>query len=96
MQSVEFSPETQKGGRISPAAKRFPPSPFREAVKPPLLVPVLQNRHFNRFLRDILSNLNRLLRYLFAFFDCRVILGRVRRGDGPMPRLLELVYGAVK
>ena len=35
--------KTQKGGRISPAAKRFPPSPFREAVKPPLLVPVLRD-----------------------------------------------------
>ena len=32
--------ETQKGGRISPAAKWFPLSPCREAVKPPLLVPV--------------------------------------------------------
>ena len=38
------APETQKGGRISPAAKRFPLSPFREAVKPPLLVPVLRDR----------------------------------------------------
>lgn len=37
------APETQKGDRISPAAKRFPPSPFREAVKPPLLVPVLRD-----------------------------------------------------
>ena len=39
-----FPPETQKGGKISPAAKRFPLSPFREAVKPPLFVPVLRNR----------------------------------------------------
>ena len=30
------APETQKGGRISPAAKRFPLSLFRETVKPPL------------------------------------------------------------
>ena len=39
-----FPPETQKGGKISPAAKRFPLSPFREAVKPPLLVPVFRDR----------------------------------------------------
>lgn len=38
------APETQKGGKISPAAKRFPLSPFREAVKPPLFVPVLRDR----------------------------------------------------
>ena len=38
------APETQKGGKISPAAKRFPLSPFREAVKPPLLVPVFRDR----------------------------------------------------
>ena len=37
-------PETKKGGRISPAAKRFPLSPFREAVKPPLFVPVFRDR----------------------------------------------------
>ena len=42
--SRDRPPETQKGGRISPAAKRFPPSPFREAVKPPLVVPVLRDR----------------------------------------------------
>ena len=34
----------EKGGKISPAAKRFPPSPFREAVKPPLFVPVFRDR----------------------------------------------------
>ena len=38
------APETQKGGKISPAAKRFPPSLFREAVKPPLFVPVFRDR----------------------------------------------------
>ena len=38
------APETQKGGRISPAAKRFPLSPFWEAVKPPLFVPVFRDR----------------------------------------------------
>ena len=36
--------ETQTGGKISPAARRFPPSPFREAVKPPLFVPVFRDR----------------------------------------------------
>ena len=41
--AATMPPETQKDGRISPAARRFPPSPFREAVKPPLLVPVLRN-----------------------------------------------------
>ena len=38
------APETQKGGKISPAAKRFPLSPLREAVKPPLFVPGLRDR----------------------------------------------------
>ena len=38
------APETPKGGKISPAARRFPPSPLREAVKPPLFVPVLRDR----------------------------------------------------
>lgn len=38
------APETQKGGKISPAARRFPPSPLRKAVKPPLLVPVFRDR----------------------------------------------------
>ncbi len=28
--------KTQKGGKISPAARQFPPSPLWEAVKPPL------------------------------------------------------------
>ena len=36
--------KSQNGGKISPAAKRFPLSLFREAVKPPLFVPVLRNR----------------------------------------------------
>ena len=36
--------KSQKGGKISPAAKRFPLSPHREAVKPPLLVPVFRDR----------------------------------------------------
>ena len=38
------APETKKGGKISPAAKRFPLSPFREAVEPPLFVPVFRDR----------------------------------------------------
>ena len=38
------SPKTQKVGKISPAAKRFPLSPFREAVKPPLFDPVSRGR----------------------------------------------------
>ena len=37
-------PENAKGGKISPAARRFPLSLFRETVKPPLFVPVLRNR----------------------------------------------------
>ncbi|MBO4632700.1 MAG: hypothetical protein J5858_12320 [Lentisphaeria bacterium] len=36
--------KTQKGGKISPGARRFPPSLFRETVKPPLFVPVLRDR----------------------------------------------------
>ena len=50
--------KTQKGGKISPAARRFPLSPFREAVKPPLLVPVFRDRPFcvGEFLSDNRQN----------------------------------------
>ena len=34
----------KKGGKIPPAARRFPLSPHREPVKPPLLVPVFRDR----------------------------------------------------
>ena len=37
----------KKGGKISPAAKRFPQSPFRETEKPPLFVPVFRNVFHN-------------------------------------------------
>ena len=39
--------KTQNGGRISPAAKRFPLSPFRETEKPPLFVPVFRDVFHN-------------------------------------------------
>jgi len=44
LEKCSFSPETQKGGKISPAARRFPLSPRWEAVKPPLFVPVFRDR----------------------------------------------------
>ena len=41
------APETQKGGKISPAASSWWGLPFRESVKPPLFVPVFRDRRLD-------------------------------------------------